>query len=97
MSVTTYQTYVGHLPATWSGLTPAHWSIAHLCNRCLDYVPTEQLVAHTQIHANELSGREDFRSRDHSGKMTPKQVDPNEDTITASEDHAPMTTDRRRR
>ncbi len=97
MTVTTYRSYVGHLPATRSGLTPAHWSVTHLCNVCLDYVGTEQLITHTQIHADELSGDEDFHCREHSGTMTPRQFDPDEDPITASEDHAPTTTDRRRR
>lgn len=95
---TTYQTYVGYLPATRSGLSPAHWSISHLCNCCLDYVATEQLIAHAQIHAVEPPGCEDFHSREPSGTMAPKQVDRCEDTIAAFEDpHAPMTTDRRRR
>ena len=100
MDVTTYQTHVALLPAlnTRNGLTPAHWSVTHLCNRCLDYVPAEQLIAHTQIHAAELSGCEDFHSRRPSGTMAPQQLDRCEDTIAASEDpHAPMTTDRRRR
>jgi len=71
MDVTTYQTHVALLPAlnTRNGLTPAQWSVTHLCNRCLDYVPAEQLIAHTQIHAAELSGCEDFHSRQPSGTM----------------------------
>ena len=98
MDATTYQTSVGFLPDTRSGLTPAHWSVRHLCHRCLDYIATEELIAHAQIHAAELSGCEDFPSRGHSGNMEPKQPDPCEDPMTASEDqHAPMTTDHRRR
>ena len=46
----TYQTYVGYLPASRSGLSPARWSITHLCSRCQDYVATEALIAHTRSH-----------------------------------------------
>jgi hypothetical protein len=95
---TTYQTYVGHLPATRSGLAPAHWSISHLCNCCLDYVATAQLVAHAQMHSAEPSGDEGFHSREHSGTMAPEQLDRCEDTIAASNDrHTPTTTTQRRR
>ncbi len=100
MDVTTYQTNVAFLPAlrTGSRLMPAHWSVTHLCHRCYDYVITAQLVAHTQIHADELSGGEDFHSRDHSGTMAPEHLDRCEDTITASNNrHAPTTTTQRRR
>ncbi len=94
----TYQTYVGYLPATRRGLTPAHWSVTHLCSRCSDYVATADLVAHTHMHTVEPSGGEGFHSRDHSGTMAPKQLDPTEDPITASEDqHPPTTTEQRRR
>jgi hypothetical protein len=98
MDATSYQTSVGFLPDTPSGLTPAHWSVIHLCNRCLDHIVTEQLIAHAQIHAAEQSDCEVFPSRGHSGTMEPKRLDRCEDPITASDDqHAPMTTDHRRR
>jgi hypothetical protein len=70
---------VGYLPATPSGLSLAHWSVQHLCNRVFDYDATAQLVGHTQIHATEPPDGEDSHSREHSGKMATKQLDPNED------------------
>lgn len=72
MDVTTYQTYVGYLPATRSGPMPAHWSVTHLCNRCFHYVTTQQLITHAQMHETGQSGGEDFRSREHSGTMATK-------------------------
>jgi hypothetical protein len=51
MDVTTYRTYVSHLPATRSGLSPAQWSIQHVCNRCQDQVATDALIAHSRSHA----------------------------------------------
>ncbi len=98
MDVTTYQTSIGFLPASRSGLTPAHWSVTHLCNRCFDYIATEELIAHAQIHAVGPSDREAFPSRKPSGTMATKQPDRCEGPIAACDDqHPPITTDHRRR
>jgi hypothetical protein len=48
----TFHTRVTWLPPTPLGLLPGRWHIEHYCTACRSVVATNELIVHSQAHAD---------------------------------------------